>query len=101
MTIVIKNVAIVGTSFHRGSTELLMRLKPMTPLALQRDPNNKYDSNAIAVGYGKRMLGYLPRNLVKDLAPLMDAGVEIKLVRAAMQGCVGTIRYDNGVNPDD
>ena len=102
MAVITKRVAIVGTSFRPGATDFLQNMKPRTALALQRDPRNKYDPNAIAVGSVRtergpgRMLGYIPRGLAAELAPLMDRGVEIKMVRAPVIGCVGTIQYDDG-----
>ena len=42
---------------------------------LYREPSNPYDKNAIKVkAWGKHDLGYIPRELAADLAPLLDAG---------------------------
>jgi len=42
---------------------------------LVREPDNPFDSNAIKVTVsGLVFLGYLPREIAAELAPLMDAG---------------------------
>ena len=42
---------------------------------LIREPDNPYDQNAIKVAlFGHFELGYIPRPIAKDLAPLMDSG---------------------------
>lgn len=53
---------------------------------LEREPNNEYDKNAIKVNvyFGSIedtipvQLGYLPADLAKKVAPIMDKGIEIK-----------------------
>ena len=43
--------------------------------ALIREPDNPYDPNAIQVSlFGIWFMGYVPKEIAKDLAPLMDAG---------------------------
>jgi hypothetical protein len=43
--------------------------------ALIREPDNPHDPNAIAVSLGGLWhMGYVPKYIVKDLAPLMDEG---------------------------
>lgn len=46
-----------------------------TVLQLEREPDNSYDANAIAVldGTGNR-LGYVAREIARSVAPLLDAG---------------------------
>jgi len=42
---------------------------------LDREPNNLHDSNATAISLcGIWHMGYIPSELAKKLAPLMDAG---------------------------
>ncbi|MDP5220237.1 HIRAN domain-containing protein [Ruegeria sp. 2205SS24-7] len=38
------------------------------PVALEREPDNKFDENAVAVKCGNTMLGYLPTDLAGDIA---------------------------------
>ena len=43
--------------------------------ALVREPENVYDSNAIRVAlFGHYHMGYVPRQLSKNLAPMIDSG---------------------------
>jgi hypothetical protein len=41
---------------------------------LVREPDNPYDQNAVQVCFGNFSLGYLPKNVARIVAPLMDAG---------------------------
>ena len=43
-------------------------------LRLIREPDNRYDQNAIAVYVGHSQLGYVSRDLASDLAPIIDDG---------------------------
>lgn len=47
------------------------------PVTLEREPENQHDTNAILVlDAGGNDLGYVPRDLAKDLAPLLDEGAK-------------------------
>jgi hypothetical protein len=48
--------------------------KDIGSFALVREPDNLHDQNAIRVELGGLYLGYVPRNIAKDLAPEMDKG---------------------------
>lgn len=77
-----KSFTIMGSSFIPGATGLIDRLKPGQPLKLLRQPNNPADPNAIAIMWGARGLGFVPRGLAAEIAPIMDGGVEV-IVRKA------------------
>ena len=51
------------------------------PIDLVREPDNKYDANAIQVlaegNDGPKHVGYVPRHLAAKLAPLLDAGATV------------------------
>lgn len=89
-----KNVSVVGTSFHQGATDFVQRQRPGTKFAVKRQPDNQYDKNAIAIQWGNHVLGYLPRGLAAELAPLMDGGLVLNVVKAPMQGCVVTVSFE-------
>ena len=60
-------------------------------ISLQRERDNQYDRNAVAVvatvnGKGSYTMGYLPKALAAFIAPLMDAG---KAVQALFEGVTG------------
>jgi single-stranded-DNA-specific exonuclease len=64
---------VVGVSFE-GRQSVLGGLAPGDPLELVREADNAYDSNALAVRYGRLQLGYLRREIAQRLAPNVDAG---------------------------
>lgn len=74
---VTKSFTIMGSSFINGASMLIDRLKPGQPLKLVRQPKNPAHSNAVVIMWGVRGLGWVPRGLADELAPLMDKGVEI------------------------
>ena len=45
--------------------------------AMVREPENPHDPNAIRVAVGKFTMGYVPSKLAMELAPLMDAGMNL------------------------
>jgi hypothetical protein len=52
-----------------------MGLQGYCTYALIREPDNEHDPNAIQVSlFGEFFMGYVPKNIACDLAPLMDAG---------------------------
>jgi hypothetical protein len=85
---------LAGQQFHKGSRECTMFLQaPATPVTLQREPTNKYDSNAIKVlveeahlpsacaeaasragGEFPLFLGYIDRASARELARRIDGG---------------------------
>ncbi|PNT76430.1 fanconi-associated nuclease 1 homolog isoform X6 [Brachypodium distachyon] len=66
------DTVIVGRRFHEN-----VELQEGVVITVSRDPQNAKDSDAIKVLYAGsecgQMLGYLPRELAKVLAPLLDA----------------------------
>lgn len=79
-----KNFHVAGTTFNgrQGYICYINRNKANAYCSLRRERNNAADVNAIAViGHvrgGKHVtLGYVPRELARELAPVMDAGKRI------------------------
>lgn len=65
---------IVGSSFCDGQ-KLIPLLKPGDTLIWEREKENKFDSNAIALfNHKKEKLGYIPATTAKDLAKGLDDG---------------------------
>ena len=54
--------------------EILKRCEEGDELELIREPNNRYDSNAVAVYAGDEQVGYLFREEASEIGPLLDAG---------------------------
>lgn len=74
---------LMGSSFITGAATLIDKLKAGQMLALRREPTNKHDRNAVLVVWGSRALGYLPRQLAEQVAPLIDGGVNVIVRKAA------------------
>ena len=72
-----REYSITGTVFCPGSGMLLQRLSPAVPLELRREPANEHYPNgeAVAIFWGTRKLGYVPRGFAAEIAPHIDAGV--------------------------
>lgn len=71
---------IAGITFRREAfdrvTEEHNPLKDFE-VALEREPDNQYDANAIKVLVDGIHLGYIPATSALGLAPVMDNGVNI------------------------
>ena len=91
-----RSVGIVGTSFYPGAWNLLKRLRSGNQLRVVRQPTNKYDKNAIGVFWGSKQLGHVPRGLAAELAPVMDAGIEIKAMKENGPVAVIKLYWDDG-----
>ena len=72
-----RQVSIVGSSFYPGAGEQIIRMRPGQQLRVEREPNNEYDANAIAVHIFNQKLGHFPRGFAAEVAPLMDAGYKL------------------------
>ena len=67
---------LAGVSF--GDTQQNIKqfgCKDIGSYVLIREPDNPHDPDAIKVSlFDMWFMGYVPKNIAKDLAPLMDAG---------------------------
>lgn len=80
------NTKVVGVTFENRQ-DLLVDLEPGVELALVREPDNGFDSNAIAVRLlDGSQIGYLNRLLSARLAPVMDAGESYSAAVSAVTG---------------
>lgn len=78
-------VPVVGVTFVEDYPTNLHRLaivhthrKTDIWVGLVRNPENPYDSNAVEVRYTGHMLGHLAKDVAARIAPLLDAGEEIR-----------------------
>ncbi|MGC2130727.1 MAG: helicase-related protein, partial [Candidatus Aquilonibacter sp.] len=85
---------LVGVSFE-GRQDTIAGLRVGTELALERQPANQYDPNAIAVRYGELQLGFVRKEIAKHLAPLIDGGARY---RARVESLTGGGERHRGVN---
>lgn len=68
-------VATVAGAAHHGAGLASEGADPGRPLVLRRDRSNEHDAHAIAVHTaGGEQVGWVPRELAAELAPLLDAG---------------------------
>ena len=74
-------VNVVGTKYEgRAYVWEQAKSEPDCMIELSRDYANEYDENAIAVSVDLADGGFLPHNVAKKLAPLMDEGAELTVV---------------------
>ena len=67
----VNRVGVCGE--HRQS--LIAKLRKGEPIFLVRQPNNEYDSNAVILyAANGKDIGFLPRELAKEIAPRLDKG---------------------------
>jgi HIRAN domain len=67
----VKNYSIVGMN-HRKSEAFVAALKPGIEVTLVREPENKFDKNAVAVWIDGVHVGYIPKNQNAPLAAMID-----------------------------
>lgn len=87
---------IVGVTFHHAQ-DYIPQLRAGETLRIERELDNPYDVNAIAVydRYG-RQLGYFSRAVAEKLAPRLDMGdVDVRVEVSEVTGGSG---YTYGVN---
>lgn len=51
---------------------------------LRREPDNRFDPNAVAVDVEGRPVGYIPKALAAKLAARIDVGEEIKVTAVSI-----------------
>jgi len=82
-------VNVVGTAYEDRADIWTAAQEALDyTVELSRDYGNAYDDNAIAVFVNDEMAGYLPRNVAKKLAPLMDDGIDIEVSKAKIKDYV-------------
>ncbi len=79
------NTKVVGVSFE-GRQDSIAGLSEGVELALQRQPENPYDANAIAVCFGTFQLGFLRREIAARIAPKIDGGTRYRAFISALTG---------------
>jgi hypothetical protein len=69
-------IKLAGVTFRDAQNNIrTFGCKDIGSYALVREPDNPHDPNAIRVALaGIVFLGYVPKEIAKELAPLMDQG---------------------------
>lgn len=77
--------------------EFLKKFRPEDlSVTLEREPENRYDSNAIQIVVHihpisrRTVIGYVPRALAESLAKVIDMGIHVK---ASLMGIIGGYSY--------
>ena len=77
-------VGVAGAGRHHADAIESDAAAPGQPLELRRDPANEHDPNAIAVHAGDgQQVGWVPRELAAELAPVARRGRRVVGGRAA------------------
>lgn len=80
-------IRAVGTTFgnRQQCLEFLKQFKPEDlSVTLEREPDNKFDNNAIKIVVHiepiskKTVIGYIPKEFARELAKVIDRGIQIK-----------------------
>ena len=71
--LLIQSSPLAGSQFH-ALARLAGKIKTGDPLTLHREPDNRYDANAVRVEWQGEMLGYLPRRENRAVAAALDRG---------------------------
>ncbi len=92
-------IRAAGTAFGNRQERLrfLKRFKPDDlSVTLEREPDNKYDSNAIQIVVHihllsrRTVIGYVPKELARELAKVIDMGIQVK---ASLMQVIGGYSY--------
>ena len=75
------NTILAGVTFGKRQYYIRKYCRRFTKYELVREPDNKFDKNAIGVVATKHKLhiGYIPKKLASKLSPIMDNGVGLKV----------------------
>lgn len=68
----VNRISMVGMN-HQNSEAIVTQLGPGAPVTLVREPDNKFDKNAVAVWVDGKRIGYIPKTTNRPLAALIDA----------------------------
>lgn len=76
-----KHTSHIAGAKHRGAEGYIQVLKADTALVLEPEPTNKYDPHAVKVIHAGRHIGYVPRDLSKDVTRICN---EARLISATI-----------------
>lgn len=69
-------IPVVGLTFVSEYPGNILALSENACVDLVRNPDNKYDSNAIEVRMNTKMLGHIPKETAARIAPELDRGIK-------------------------
>lgn len=98
-------VPMVGATFRSASAkEVLKQLKIGDRLELKADPNNEYDTTAVACYYAHHHLGFIPKESNSALFAVLMDGAEISATIIAFENSLKPIleiSFDHMAADDD
>jgi hypothetical protein len=68
---------VAGYQHHDGP-RVQARIRPGSVLHAWRQPDNRHDGDAIALRFGRAMVGYVPRRRNRMTARLLDGGFAVR-----------------------
>ena len=85
-------VKIMGIRHYaiKDDKNLWKKIKIGEKLFLKREPNNKYDENAIKVFYKKKHIGYIEKYFAKELSTKIDNGKKFQCLVVEKIGKLGS-----------
>lgn len=83
---------LAGVTFN-GRQANIKKCSEGDQLNLVREPDNQFDKYAIKALKDDLDLGYIPANIAREMAPLMDSGTQFHCVIAAITGGYGKYKY--------
>lgn len=86
--------SIVGTNFCGPKAQVLIKaLKPGADVVLVREPDNKFDNNAVAVWVDGERVGYIPKATNRALSAFIDqSGRDFGVLNMATDEHVGVVQ---------
>ena len=73
------DIFVAGVKHRPGAKEHLATLPEGAELTLQREPDNQFDANAIAIYSGEIQVGYIPGFVLASIGAKFDAGLVDKV----------------------
>lgn len=77
LRLLVQSSPLAGYQYHAGAA-VWGALKVGDTLKLAREPDNRYDRNAVRVEWQGHHLGYLPRAENRDIAAELDRGAKVE-----------------------
>ncbi|MCL2020974.1 MAG: HIRAN domain-containing protein [Betaproteobacteria bacterium] len=71
--LLVQSSPLAGSQFH-ALARLAGKIQAGDSLTLRREPDNRFDANAVRVEWQDEMLGYVPRRENRAVAAAMDRG---------------------------
>lgn len=82
-----------ATRAGRPRQDVLLSIYPGDGIVLEREPDNDFDANAVAIVTGEHDLGYLAKEDAAIVAPALDAGLPYRAQIHRLTGGVGDAEF--------